>query len=341
MEGDYCMNFFWKVFAVSFVFFFVAIFLGSYSYIKINEENLSSNISGGFSIGNQEEQEGQEEAEKMVEENLSKENKTYQSLAEAFKDSDRINVVLLGMEDVRTDTIIFVSFDPEEKEANMISVPRDTYIHRRGYDLAEQRKINAVYGDHCIKGVKKTVSYIFKEAPIHHYVMVDYEGVEKVIDSIGGVEVVVPFNMKYDDPSSDPPLHIDIREGRQTLNGENALKFLRYRKGNNDVGYVDGDLGRIKAQQEFIKSFIDKSLSYRLPTVIRNGYDHIETDISLFKALNYARKLLKIELESINFDTLPGKAEFRRYSGRLLSYFIFNNEETQRLLEDIYNVKTP
>ena len=108
------------------------------------------------------------------------------------------------------------------------------------------------------------------------------KGVENIIDSIGGVEVMVPFNMKYEDPTANPPLNIDIKEGKQVLDGEKSLEFLRYRKGNNNKeGYIDGDLGRIKAQQQFLKSFVDKALSYRLPVVIKKGFDYVKTDIKL------------------------------------------------------------
>lgn len=64
-----------------------------------------------------------------------------------------------------------------------------------------------------------------------------------------GVEVDVPFHMEYTDIYDDPPLYIDIPQGRQLLDGEEALKFLRYRK-----GYDNQDLGRIEAQQQFIRS---------------------------------------------------------------------------------------
>ena len=56
------------------------------------------------------------------------------------------------MEDIRTDTIIFASFDPDTKKVNVISIPRDTYIHRKGYNIGEQRKINAIYGEPWCRG---------------------------------------------------------------------------------------------------------------------------------------------------------------------------------------------
>ena len=342
------MKTFWKVFAVSFVFFAIVTLLGSYSYMKTKgvEEDFDFTLIGG-AVGNEDIAYEEEEAKKDIEEiedntKTPREAESFNSLKEAFYNSKRINAVLLGMEDVRTDTIIFASFDPDTKEVNLFSVPRDTYIHRKGYDLAEQRKINAIYESHGIEGVKKAVSYLFQGAPIHFYVKIDYEGVKKIVDSIGGVEVVVPFDMKYDDPTADPPLHIDLKAGRQLLDGEKALQFIRYRKGNTKKqGYIDGDLGRIKDQQEFIKSFINKAISYRLPVVIKNGYPYVETDIGLFEALYYGGKALGIKMEDIKFETLPGRAEFRRYGGTLLSYYIANLKETRRILEEIYNVKPP
>ncbi|MCF6464584.1 LCP family protein [Clostridium sp. Cult2] len=324
------MKTFWKVFIVSFIFFFIAIFLGSYSYLKSNENRLRSNISDG---------ESKIEKKYNIEEQTAN-IKTYSSLSEAFKKSNRLNVILLGMDDARTDTIIFATFDPISKQVNAISIPRDTYVHRKGYNRGEQRKINAIYGDHGVEGVKKAVSYILGGVPIHHYIIMDYEGVENIINSIGGVEVMVPFHMKYKDPTANPPLNIDIKEGKQVLNGKKSLEFLRYRKGNNNgSGYIDGDLGRIRSQQQFLQSFIHKTLSYRLPVIIKKGFDYIKTDIKLWEGINYSRKVIDMKSDDFIFMTLPGKAELKKYDGKILSYYIFNSKEIKKLLEDIYNVR--
>ena len=325
------MKTFWRVFIVSFIFFFIAIFLGSYSYLKANNHRIYSNIGDLRYQGGKAQNKGKKEK-----------NKSYGSLSEAFKDSDRINIILLGMEESRTDTIMFTSFNPHSKKVDIISIPRDTYIHRKGYDFAEQRKINAIYGDHGIEGVKKAVSSILEGVPIHHYIMVEYEGVENIIDYVGGVEVMVPFHMKYKDPTSKPPLNIDIKEGKQVLNGSKSLEFLRYRKGNNGKGgYIDGDLGRIKAQQEFLKSFVAKTLSYRLPLVIKKSFDYIKTDIKLAEGLSYSKEAIGIKSEDFSFITLPGEGEFKRFNGKLLSYFTYDSFKTKKLLENIYNIKPP
>ena len=93
------MRTFWKAFILSSIFFFVAIFLGSYSYLKINDHKINADIDII-------------EHQRVKDENIEKpkEEKNYISLKEAFDDSDRINMIVLGMEDVRTDNIILASF---------------------------------------------------------------------------------------------------------------------------------------------------------------------------------------------------------------------------------------
>ncbi|QQY79502.1 LytR family transcriptional attenuator [Keratinibaculum paraultunense] len=326
------MKRFWSAFIVSSILFFIAIYLGSYSYLKFNTPLVYPNISGGYHQ--------KEKIKKNKKLDIVKEEFT--SLEEAIEKSNRVNFMVLGMEDIRTDTIIFVSVDLDNKKVDGISIPRDTYIHRKGFDSAEQRKINAVYGDHGIEGVKKALTYILEGVPIHHYIMVDYEGVEKMVDAIGGVEVMVPFTMKYKDPTADPPLDIYIEEGRQILDGKKALDFLRYRKGNNKrEGYIDGDLGRIRVQQQFIQSFVKKALTYRLPIIAKKGLEYTKTDIKITEALSYATKFAGMKVENFKLVTLPGVAEFKPFDGKLLSYFIYDPFETRKLLEEIYNVKNP
>lgn len=328
------MRSFSKVFFFSLLLFLLALFVGSYSYIKENNINME-NV--GYSKDFYKKVDLTRTITKPLE---TKEKKPiiYSSFSEAIKESNRINFLILGLEDIRSDTIIFASFCPDSKKVSLINIPRDTYIHRKGYDSAEQRKINSIYGDHGILGVKKTVSYIFKDVPIHHYILLDYEGVEKIVDAIGGVEVDVPFPMRYKDPYSKPPLNIDIKPGKQLLDGKKSLEFLRYRKGNSTKdGYIDGDLGRIKAQQSFLTSFID-IVSSNLLTAITKGFSHVKTDINLLETMSYGRKALGMGKDDFEIITLPGKAEFRRYNNKVLSYFIYDKDETQKLMEKLYNV---
>ena len=109
--------------------------------------------------------------------------------------------------------------------------------------------------------------------------------------------------MIYDDPYQD--LHINIRKGVQTLNGEDAVKVLRYRH-----GYADGDIGRINVQQDFLMSLARQMLSLgnipNLSKVIQVYEDNVTTNLSSGNVLFYATEFLKLKAENIHFMTLPG-----------------------------------
>lgn len=335
------MKTFLKVFLLSFLFFILSFSIGSYTYIKEKGLALDNSINQKEVKVGEEVKEEKNILESIVTklEDERKEPETFSSLEEAIEKSNRINFLIMGLEEVRTDTIIFASFCPDSKKVNLINIPRDTYIHRKGYDAAEQRKINSIYGDHGALGLKKAVSYILNNVPIHHVITIDYEGVKKIVDALGGVEVNVPFHMKYEDPYDNPPLYIDIPAGNQILDGETALKFLRYRKGNNNKGgYADGDLGRIKAQQEFLKSFIDKA-SRNLITIIIKGFNYVKTDMNLLTTISYGRKALGMTKDDFDMRILPGKAEFRKIGKKVLSYYIYDKDGITKMLKEIYNVK--
>ena len=96
--------------------------------------------------------------------------------------------------------------------------------------------------------------------PVDYYVAVDLEGFVELVDAIGGVNFEVPVDMNYDDPTQN--LHIHFSKGMQYLNGEDALKVLRWRQNNEpNSGYPNGDIGRIQTQQDFLITVAKQMLS--------------------------------------------------------------------------------
>ncbi|MFA5524739.1 MAG: LCP family protein [Tissierellales bacterium] len=323
------MKYFLKVFSIAFICFLLAVGAGIYTYSKIyvpSEEDPSISDEKDPTKGDKVNDIGEE--------------KPKDPLQIAIEKSKRVNILLMGMEGPRSDTMIFASYDPKEKRVDMISIPRDTYYHTNGYDIAELRKINAVYGRSKAEGSKRAVEEILGQVPVQHYVTIDYKGVAKVVDSIGGVEVNVPFHMDYYDPHDKPPLRIDISKGKKTLKGEQAVKFLRYRH-NTDmtVGYPDGDLGRIKAQQQFLKSAIKKSLSLKIFNVVNTAFDYVKTDVKLSDALSYAVGLAGFDVENMTMITLPGGEEKRAYGNQRLSYYIHDPVLVREYMMEIYDVE--
>ena len=241
-------------------------------------------------------------------------------------DSKRKNLLVLGIEGkARTDVIIFLSLDPKYNNLDIISIPRDTYYYEKGYERGDQRKINAAYGRKKGKGSMEAVEKILGGLPINNYIAIEYEGVEALIDTLGGIEIEVPCHMEVGG--------IEINEGLQKLDGKQALQFLRFRK-----GYRDGDLGRIKVHQKFIDEAINKFLSSSFLEIIKAGYGSIKTDMSLEEAIAYAKQLKGIKEENISMRILPGKAEYKEFGGKNWSFYFHDPIETKALIKTIFYV---
>lgn len=136
----------------------------------------------------------------------------------------------------RTDTIILVYVADSGKSA-MISIPRDSYVPIPGHG---SNKINAAFS---IGGPPLLIATIenVTDLRIDGYLEVGFEGFAQIVDSLGGVNICVPFDM------NDPRANIDLKKGCQLLSGPNALGFVRAR-------YSDprGDIGRTERQRQFL-----------------------------------------------------------------------------------------
>ena len=229
----------------------------------------------------------------------------------------------------RTDTMMLVKVDLSNESVNVLSIPRDTKVNidgRRGLS-----KINAAhaYGgpELAVKTVKELLGL-----NLDYYVKVDYTIVEEAVDKIGGVEVDVPQDMYYEDPTADPPLVIDLKEGKQVLDGQKSLQFLRFRK-----GYKDADLGRIRAQQQFIKAFIEQALRpknlVKLPTMVPSYYRNVDTNIPMSSLTKMALRARKINTDNITLNTLPGDGKW--ING--VSYFIYNKMEMDAMVRELFS----
>lgn len=318
------MKQFFKIFIFSLVIFSLVTSAGIFTYVKY----FSPEEMGEADL-NENESNTDEEGEDVEFET---------PLEKAMHESNRINVLLVGLEGTRSDTIMLASYDRKTKEANLISIPRDTYYLREGYyKYSEFQKINAIYGMEE-DGINSLIDAVedLTGLPIDNYATIDYDGVRAAVDAIGGVEVDVPFHMRYTDPYSDPPLDINIPAGKQIIYGNKAMEFLRFRKTNYDgySGYRNGDLGRVEAQQNFIKAAIKKSLSFQLPKVISSVYPHIETNLTLTELLGLGKDAIGFSVENLETMTLPGTDKMM--GG--LSFYLADGEEMTKVVYDLYNI---
>jgi LCP family protein required for cell wall assembly len=220
---------------------------------------------------------------------------------DAFVHTNRVNILALGIDrNNLADMIMLASFEIDHGFLDIISIPRDTFFLG-----SSTQKINAAYRRDPVN-VAVAVSDILMNIPINYYVTLSHQGVANIIDEIGGVSINVPFHMRYDDPRDTPPLRIDIPAGYQLLDGEQSINFLRFRYANPGFrAHQDGDLGRIRLQQEFVRNAIMQSIGLNLPSIIQTAFREVQSDITVREALELGNLIIGIDSENIRTHQLP------------------------------------
>ncbi|MFH9088115.1 LCP family protein [Streptomyces sp. NPDC017673] len=174
----------------------------------------------------------------------------------------------------RSDTAMIIHVYEGHKKASVVSIPRDTLVDRprctdtKGttHPAASGVMFNEAYSTGGAACAVKTVESI-TGIRMDHYLEVDFEGFQKLIDDLGGVRVTTTKDI--DDQQS----HLRLKAGTHTLNGEQALGLVRTRHGVGD----GSDLGRIQLQQAFIKALIDQVKHVGVLTNPKKLYDLADT----------------------------------------------------------------
>ena len=234
------------------------------------------------------------------------------------KSKDYWTVLILGRDTGgggNTDTMLLASYDVTNQKATVMSIPRDTMVNVP-WDV---KKINSVYnwrggGQKGIQGVYKEVSQLVGFEP-DFQVVVEWDAVGEIVDAIGGVYFDVPMDMNYKDPYQD--LVISQKAGYRLLSGDDAMQVLRYRHDNNmKHGYAEGDLGRIKTQQAFLKAMVEQVLQPKNMTkagpLIEAFNKNVETDLSFQNILWFAQSAVLggLKMENVNFVTMPNVGKY-------------------------------
>ena len=199
----------------------------------------------------------------------------------------------------RADTIILIAMNLDTYDINMISIPRDTRVQIP--DMSGYYKINH---SHAVGGAEltvKTVESLFG-INIHYYAETNFKGFERCVDILGGLEYTVEKRMYF------PEEGIDLSQGKQRLNGDKALQYVRWR------GEPSADIGRVARQQKFVKALLEQSMSFatipKIPSLISALRENVLTDMSGAQMLNLAFAFAG-NISDINFTgaTLPGEAK--------------------------------
>ncbi len=201
----------------------------------------------------------------------------------------------------RSDTMLLATILPETKQASVLSIPRDTRVamEGRGFD-----KINHAYAYGGPELTQSTLETLLA-SKIDHYVLVDIQAFQRLIDALGGVSIEVEKRMYYEDPWDDNGgLVIDLYPGLQHLDGEQAIGYVRFRDN-------EGDIGRIGRQQKFLKALLSQAVSPeilpQLPQIVKEAQSLLKTDLSLNNMLHLAAMLPDIRERGVNAAMLPGR----------------------------------
>ena len=257
------------------------------------------------------------------------------------------NILICGTDDdgYRTDTIIVAHLDEETHDVALMSVPRDTVVLTGNGGIM---KINSVYAGGGADGMARLSKRLgaMLGFELDGYVLVNLEAFRETVDLVDGVEFDVPQDMYYQDPTQN--LHIDLKAGKQLLDGEKAMELVRFRK-----GYASQDIQRTKVQQEFLRALAKKVLSVSSLTKLKEFADvfstYVTTDLTVGNMLYFAKALMQCDFDAMKTYTLEGEGAminggsyYPLYAGKLVQVVneSFNPYDAPVTLDTV-NVITP
>ncbi len=256
---------------------------------------------------------------------------------ETRKSMSEIQVLILGESLNLTDTIMIARYDPNSQKASLVSVQRDTFIGDNPKRATAYDKINSVYQG---KYPEKTLKEINELTGLNlkYYVVIDTQGVRDLVDAIDGVEFYVPMDMKYDDTSQD--LHINLKEGLQKLNGDQAEQVLRFRHNNDGSTYPESygtqDTGRMRTQRDFISALLKQTLKpsniLKIGEFIDIANKNIKTNIPIQTLKDYIPYAVEFSTDNLRTATLPG--EPKEMNGVWL--YLTDEDEAQAMIAQYF-----
>lgn len=231
------------------------------------------------------------------------------------KDPNELLFVFAGVDNgkkgigTRTDTLMLVLANKKTKTIDIISIPRDTRVYVDG----ELDKINAA---HSYGGMALTIKTIrdFLGIDLDYYAEVSFQAVVDGVNAMGGLDI---------DINEDVASAMQMNPGLHTFDGEQALNYVRFRK-----GYANADLGRIQTQQDFMVQFIKQMLKpkniLKIPEVFLSVSDDIDTNISTSTMISFAWAFKNISESNITTHTILGSPEMIDD----ISYYIPDKDST-------------
>ncbi|MBE7104175.1 LytR family transcriptional regulator [Bacillus cereus] len=229
-------------------------------------------------------------------------------------------ILIMGIEDYatdgkngRTDSLMFATVNPNSKKVSLMSIPRDSRVKIVGKN--KEDKINAA---HAYGGEKMTIDTVegFLKVPVDHYIKIDFQGFKGIVDAVDGITVDVPFDF-WERSDVDYYKKIQFKQGKQNLNGEEALAYVRMRKQD-----PNGDYGRAARQRQVLAAVAQKlnsaSTVFKIKDLTAVVGKYIKTDIPISDGLALYNKISGFDPQTI--QTLKLEGEDKKIGG--IYYFL-------------------
>jgi LCP family protein required for cell wall assembly len=211
-----------------------------------------------------------------------------------------------------SDTNLLVHLSADRSSATVVSIPRDSMTSappncsptapKGEWHMRQWNQNYAIGGPGCLIRTLEGNTGVF----IDHYAVVDFRGFKQMVDALGGVKVCTPLAI------DDANTHLQLTAGEHTLDGRQALQYVRVRKSIGD----GSDLQRINRQQAFLSSVIQKATSTQLlfdPATLYTFLDAAtkslttDPDLGVSTMRDLAGSVKGIGLDRIQFVTVPNE----------------------------------
>lgn len=231
-----------------------------------------------------------------------------------------------------SDSMLLIRFNPAMQQVTVLSLPRDTRTYIDGAGITKINEANALGGPAL---AARSTSDLLGGIGIDRYIRINVQGVEKLIDALGGVNVYVPQDMKYQDDSQH--LYINLKQGEQRLDGAQAVQFLRFRYD------AYGDIGRVQRQQTFVRAMREQALKpttlARLPQILSVIQSNLDTNLNVEELIALAGFASQIERSNMQMLMLPGTfSEAGEYEA---SYWLPNQPQIETMVRQYFGLTSP
>ena len=262
------------------------------------------------------------------------------------KSNEILNILLIGIDreqdgkkysgqDPHADVMMIVAVNFTEKKIDLISLPRDTFVHAPDvmngvYKLNASFNVGggfkAKHGEGFLK-VCEAAEYMLGGIPVEYYYAVDFGALIDVVDTIGGVD----FNVESREYSRDG------KSGKQHMDGEDVLFYVRTRR----FGPEKGDVNRVNRQKKMMvaifKQLKDKGKLSMLPDLIGSANKGFFTNTTLQQTLALANFAKDIDIDAIGMHSMSGEMALKAGWS-----FCFTDQKTRReLIRQIYGFDVP